>query len=59
MLQKPVGKQHGKIGALLGIHLGEYPGNGFISIILVIITNHYIYFARLFMQLWGSYNLSG
>jgi len=41
------------IDALLGIHLEEYPDNGFISTILVIITVHYIYFARLFMQLWG------
>ena len=36
------------------IHLGENPGHGAIATILYIITNHYIYFAMLFMQLWGN-----
>ncbi|MEK6194397.1 MAG: hypothetical protein N2F24_09260, partial [Deltaproteobacteria bacterium] len=52
-------KQHGKRGAILGIHSVEYPGNGFISTILIIITDHYLYFARLFMQLWCQFNEHG
>jgi len=35
------------------IHLGEYPENGAIATVLYIITTYYLYFAMLFMQLWG------
>jgi hypothetical protein len=43
-----------KIDAILGIHLGEYPGNGTATTILYIITAYYLYFAILFMQPWGE-----
>ena len=56
VLQKPEGKQHGKIDATLRIHLWEYPENGAIATVLYIITTHYLYFAMLFMQLWGKHS---
>ena len=48
----PQGKQHGKIDAILRIHMGEYPENGSTATVLYIITIYYLYFAMLFMQLW-------
>jgi hypothetical protein len=51
MLQKPEGKQHGKIDPILGFHQWRYPGICHFARILEIITNHYHTFAVLFMQL--------
>jgi len=56
VLQKPEGKQHGKIDAILRIQLWEYPENVAIATVLYIITTHYLYLAMLFMQLWGKLN---
>jgi Asp-tRNA(Asn)/Glu-tRNA(Gln) amidotransferase A subunit family amidase len=38
--------------------LGEYPENGAIASVLYKITTYYLYFAMLFMQLWGLDNLT-
>jgi len=58
-LQKPEGKQHGRIDTILRIHLALYPRNGAIDMILGGITVHYLIFAMLFMQLWGLLNPEG
>ena len=50
-LQEPEGKQQGEINPLIRIHFLNIPENGAVAASLVIISNFYIIFAMLFMQL--------
>ncbi|MCG6910477.1 MAG: hypothetical protein LJE94_10185, partial [Deltaproteobacteria bacterium] len=47
-------KQHGKIDTILRIHFMLHPESSAVYLISIVITDHYIHFAMLFMQLWGK-----
>ena len=50
------GEQHGKIDPILRMHQWRYPEICHFAMILVIIADHYLIFAMLFMQLRGLCN---